>query len=124
MIRDYKKLLAIILSLLIGIVPLQGALAGVPLLFDNGETVPLSTDIEGVTKATPDHLINHDHALHQDQTATNDGCGDGSCLFDHCVLLTALSFTIGRPAATSVHSHPDDRFPPISSISLFRPPRT
>lgn len=120
MCRLSKKLLTVLLALLLGMSPLQGAIAGFASSFDQ----------EGSVHQTADrHDIATDHAAAQDceQCNTEAGCNGNSCSSDQCascalVVFTVFSYHTNLTAMPGL-SRAYDGFVSQHSSSLFRPPK-
>lgn len=122
--QSSKKLLAILLALLVGLIPLQSAMAGFADSFGQGEGVHQMTDWHDGSQAMADH----DMAQDCEHCKTGTGCSNGhGCASGHCVscvlgLFPVLSFPTQQSAA-SVQFRTDDGFVRQLSSFLFRPPR-
>ena len=80
--RLSEKMLAILLILLVGLSPLQGAMAGFASLPDQGEGIHQMTDRqEGGMVMASDHGAAHDC----EQCKAEVGCHCHNCLSGHCV---------------------------------------
>ena len=121
--RSIKKQLAVLLALLVGLTPLQGAMAGL---------VDLPGQPEGVIRMAADHdgrFIAAEHAAVQDCERCNrdTGCNGQGCSSGHCAacalaLLPTLPLPTYRSAA-AVPMQTDAGFEAQLSSYLFRPPR-
>lgn len=122
--RLSEKLLAILLTLLLGLSPpLQGAMAGLAVSSDHeGETYQMS-DTQG------DMVKDIDPATHDcEQYNADDGCNGHSCSSGQCAscvlaVLPICSHPINFKA-TSKLLQKGDYFVSQLSSSLFRPPKS
>lgn len=120
------QLLAVLLSVMLGLIPLQGAIAG------------LSSSLEQTSKAHQHQMGNY-HDVSQVSAAdlgammdcencnSDSGCSGDSCSSGHCVscllaLLTEFSFSL-RPNTASVVMQTHSALVNQRISSLFRPPR-
>ena len=122
--RFSEKLLAVLLSVLLGLIPLQGAMAGV-----------YSQQDEDVHQHMMDSnhsnsmVIMEDHTVRMDCDECNTTilCNGNSCSSGHCIscilalLPEILIPTLQTSASIIIQSHTDLVHQPASS--LFRPPR-
>jgi hypothetical protein len=122
--QSYKKLLAILLALLVGLIPLQSAIAGFADSFGPGDGAHQMADRPDSSQTMADHVIAQDC----EHCKTDTGCSNGhGCSSGHCVscvlgLLPVLSFPTSQ-SSTSVQFRTVDGFVRQLSSSLFRPPR-
>jgi len=124
MCRLSEKLLVILLTLLLGLSPLQGAIAGFASSFEQEGGVHQMADRHdgGIVMAA-------DHAAAQDceQCNAEAGCNGHSCSSGQCAscVLAVLPIfpDILHRTATSGLLRTDNGFVSKLSSSLFRPPR-
>ena len=123
--QSSKKLLAILLALLVGLIPLQSAMAGFADSFGQGDGVHQMVDTHDGSQAMADHVMAQDC----EHCKVDAGCSNGQhgCSSGHCVscvlgLLPVLSFPTHQSAA-SVRFRTADGFVRQLSSFLFRPPR-
>ncbi|MEN8179114.1 MAG: hypothetical protein ABFS39_10930 [Pseudomonadota bacterium] len=120
--RLSKKLLAVLLTLLLGFSPLQGVMAGVAASFDQEEGVHQMTGMHG------DMAMATDQAEHNcEQRHADDGCNSHSCSSAQCAscvlaLLPFFSFPTNLTATSLSYSVADGLESQLSSPFL-RPPR-
>ena len=121
-----KKLLAVLLSVLLGLIPLQGALAGF--------TSPVEQKEEGQhhlpqAHHSSDMVSMHDHAAEMDCENCNSdsGCNGNDCSSEHCVccflVLLPYFFFPENLTLASVVIQADSDLVRFSSTALFRPPK-
>ena len=117
-----EKLLAVLLTLLLGLSPLQGAIAGIASSAQEG-------GLQQMADMQADHMVvNSDHAAHDcDQCNADDCCGGHSCSSAQCAsCVLAVISVFSHPiklSTTSEHPRVDDGFASQPSFSLFRPPK-
>lgn len=106
--KHSENLLAILLTLLLGLSPLQGAIAGLATSFDKEEDVHQLFDSQGhiVMDTGP---VCHD----SEHCNTNVGCDDHSCSYGQCAtcmlaVLPVFSYPV-NPVTTSELLRKDDR---------------
>ena len=121
--QSSKKLLAILLALLVGLIPLQSAMAGFADSFGQGDGVHQMTDRHDGSHAMVDHVTGQDC----EQCNIDAGCIGHSCSSGHCVscvlgLIPVRSFP-AHPFAESVQFGTDDSFVRQVFFFIFRPPR-
>lgn len=118
-----KKLLAVMLSLLLGLSPLQGAIAGYAAFDDQSENgYQLVSLHDNMAMAV------NQHTLDQDQCETDTGSTGHSCSSGHCASCALViaqvsilsTIDISKPLLLQV----DDRVVSQPSTSLFRPPKS
>ena len=122
--QSSNKLLAILLALLVGLVPLQGAMAGVVDSFDQGEGGHQMADRQDDSLAMVNYVLAQDceHCKVDAGCSNGDGCSSGGCV--SCVLeLLPVVSSLTHQSAVSVRFRTADGFVRHSSSSLFRPPR-
>lgn len=117
-----ERLLVILLTLLLGLAPLQSALASFANSSDQEDGVHqmegMPSDMTGVT----------DHDTHDcEQCNVGNECAGHDCSSSHCTscvlaLLPILSFQASHTTATVLFPSDDGIISQLSS-SLFRPPR-
>ena len=122
MYRLSEKLLAILLTLLLGLSPFQGAMAGFAASSDQEGGVHQMSDTQG------DMVMDIDPATHDcEQCNADDGCNGHSCSSGHCAsCVLAVLPVFSHPtnlSATPGLLRADDDFVSQLSSSLFRPPR-
>ncbi|MBL3591192.1 MAG: hypothetical protein JMN24_15585 [gamma proteobacterium endosymbiont of Lamellibrachia anaximandri] len=119
--RLSDKLLAVLLTLLLGLSPLQGAMAGFAASPDREGSVHQMSDMH-------DSGMVMDQAAHDcKQCSADDGCGGHSCSSGQCascaLALLPVFLLPTHLAATPVLPRADKGFVSQLSSSLFRPPR-
>ncbi len=121
--RLSEKLLAVFLILLLGLSPLQNALAGIAASSDQRENalqIECMHDGEMVMVA--------DQSTHDcDQCNTEHGCTSHTCSSGHCTscvlaVLSAFAYPASHTVITKMLSVEDSVVTKLSA-SLFRPPR-
>jgi len=123
MYRLSQKLLALVVSLIIGALPLQSVMADVTSSLDVGENPSVMADMDhGQMDSQVDPA-----AGHCDQCVTDDCCVGDGCSSDHCTssataLLPVFPFPMNF-VATSNFVRTDDGFVCKLPALLFRPPR-
>ncbi|MEW8052700.1 MAG: hypothetical protein AB2809_20255 [Candidatus Thiodiazotropha sp.] len=124
--RLSRKLFAVLLSLLLGLIPLQGAMGGFisPLKQKGGEH---QYQIEAHHEAGMIMMNDHAAELNCGQHSTDAGYDGNSCSFGHCVscLLALLPdfFFPTLHTAVSIVIQTDSDLLNQTVSSLFRPPR-
>ncbi len=121
--RLSEKLLAILLTLLLGLSPLQSAMAGFAVSSDQEGGVHQISVIQG------DMVMNIDHATYDcEQCNADDGCNGHSCSSGQCASCVLAVLPIGSHPinfkATSKLLQKGDYFVSQLSSSLFRPPKS
>ena len=122
--QSSKKLLAILLALLVGLIPFQSAMAGFADSFGQGDGVHQMAGRHDGSQAMADHVMAQDC----EHCKVDAGCSNGhECSSGHCVscvlgLLPVLSLPPYQSAA-SIKVATDDGFVRQLSSFLFRPPR-
>jgi len=123
--RLSDKLLAMLLALLLGLSPLQGAMAASFAASGQGMAMHQMADVDDGAVATSD-MASHDC----DQCNSGKGCGSQGCSSGHCA--SCLSCTMAPPLSFSLPTHPATTVTlPLENrgivsrltFSLFRPPR-
>jgi len=121
--RLSKKLLAIMLSLLLGLSPFQGAIAGYTAFDEQTGDVYQRVSLHHNMDMAVNHMI-----LNQDQCETDTGNIYSGCSSGHCASC-ALGITQVSILSTADISKPlliqvNDCFVSQPSTSLFRPPKS
>lgn len=122
MCRLSKQLLSVMLMLLLGLSPLQSAIAGATSP-DRGEPAAQTACMHdgGVMMAS-------DQSTHDcDQCNSDSGCSNHTCSTSHCfssvlAMVPAFSYPLNLAVITGLPAA-DDGFVSQLSTSLFRPPR-
>jgi hypothetical protein len=120
----HDRLLAILLSAILGLIPLQGAVAGVYMLQDMaGEAHPMNGHHDAARVSTAEHHtgMNCD-ACNLDSGCNGDNCSSGHCLTCLLALPGDFSFVIERTTPSPTVQSDNDLVKRHLS-SLFRPPR-
>jgi hypothetical protein len=121
--RLSEKLLAILLTLLLVLSPLQGVMAGITASSDQEEGVHQMAGMHGDMVMVTDHVT--DNCVQSD---ANDDCTGHTCSSCQCASCTlALLPIFSLPTnhtATPVLFRADDGFVSQRSSPLFRPPRS
>lgn len=117
-----KKLLAILLALLVGLIPLQAAMAGFADSFGQGDGAHQMADRHDGSQAMADPVMGQDCEHCKADTGNGHSCSSGHCVSCVLGLLPSLSFSTHQ-SATSVQFRTVDGFVRRLSSSLFRPPR-
>ena len=123
MYRLSQKTLALVIALLMGILPLQRAVAGVASSLVQGESVSRMADRNhGQMDMREDQAGDH-----CDQCVTGDCCADDICSTGACAsvalaLLAVFSLPTNHVTTSNIVGA-DDGFVSQFSASLFRPPR-
>ena len=122
--QSSKKLLAILLALLVGLIPLQSAMAGFADSFGLGDGVHQMADRHDGSQVLVDHVMAQDceHCKVDAGCSNGQGCSSGHCVSCVLGLFPVLSFPTQQSAA-SVQFRTDDGFVRQLSSFLFRPPR-
>jgi hypothetical protein len=125
MSRLSRQLLALLLALLMGLAPLQGAVAGMSALSsgDQGMAGMSQMDHGAMMDMASGASVDHDC----DQCNSDDCCSGSNCLSGHCAtcamaLLPVLTSLVS-PTATLRLSQVGDNLRSTLPASLFRPPR-
>lgn len=120
--RITEKLMAILLTLLLGLSPLQGAIAGFSSSLDQEEGVHQMLDSHGGM------VMNSDHGAPDCvQCLAGDGCNDHGCSSGQCAscalaMLPYITLPESLTAVTELFRTDDGSVNQFSSF-LFRPPR-
>jgi hypothetical protein len=121
--RLSEKLLAILLTLLLVLSPLQGVMAGNTASSDQEEGVHQMAGMHGDMVMVTDHVT--DNCV---QCDANDDCTGHTCSSCQCASCTLALLSVSplpaNSAATPILFRADDGFVSQYSSSLFRPPRT
>jgi len=121
--RLSKKLLAIMLSILLGLSPLQGALAGYVTFDDQPENVHQPVSLHADMDMADNPSAQDHEQCGTDLTSMNHCCSSGHCA-SCAVGITQVSIlstiNISEPLPIQV----DDRFVSQPSTALFRPPKS
>ena len=123
MYRLSKKLLALVVSLLIGALPYQSVIADITSFLDLGEATSIMADMD---LGQMDIQLGQ-AADHCDQCVTDDCCAGSVCSSGHCTsgaiaLLPVISVPINIVTTSNI-VRTDDGFVSKLPASLFRPPR-
>ena len=117
MSRISEKLLTVLLTLLLGLSPLQGAIAGFASSLDQEEGMHQMSGTHG------DMAMNIDHGAHDcEQCSAGDGCSSGQCASCALALLPYITLPKNLTAAIELLRTDDGSVSQYSSF-LFRPPR-
>ncbi|MEN8180883.1 MAG: hypothetical protein ABFS39_20020 [Pseudomonadota bacterium] len=120
--RLSENLLVILLTLLLGFSPLQGAIAGVASSDQEGGTHQMA-DMHASMAIASDHATAHDcEQCNTDECCTGHSCSSGQCASSVLVVLTVFSYHIDVDAMPGMFL-PDTSFTSQSASSLYRPPR-
>lgn len=118
----HRKFVAILLSLLLGLLPLQGVFAGEAPMNARGSVVNMS----GMTGMDHEKMLQMAQTC--DQCDQDSCCNGGSCSIDHCAscalsaVLTGSSMNLPLEVKTSLSGFAS--LSPSSTLSfLYRPPR-
>jgi len=121
--RLSQKSLALVIALLMGILPLQYAVADVASSLVQGEAVSRMADRNhGQMDIHEDQTGDHCDRCVTDDCCMDDICSTGACASAALALLDVFLFPI-HPVATSGIIGADDGFVRHLSASVFRPPR-
>ncbi len=125
MSQSPKKMLAVMLAILVGLSPLQSAMAGFADSFGQGEAVHQMADRhDGSLAMTTGHAMTQDCEQCKVDTGccNRHGCSSGHCVSCALALLPMLSLPTHQ-TASSVLFRTDDGCVSQLSSALFRPPR-
>jgi hypothetical protein len=117
-----EKLLIIMLTLLLGLAPLQGALAGIFISTDQHVGMQQMPDSHADAMVM-DHSTSHDCVQNMDdKRCSGHSCSSGHCA--SCALGLTASFAYTAIFSSAPKSNlTDERFVSQTSSLLFRPPR-
>ena len=122
--RVSEKLLAVLLTLLLGLSPLQSAMAGFASSLDQeGGVHQMANSHDGGMVMAADHVAAHDcEQCNADAGCNGHNCSSGQCASCALALLQVFSHPQNL-IAVSVPLRADDGFVSQLSSYLFRPPR-
>lgn len=117
------KLLAILLALLLGLLPIQSAMAGFAAFPDQEESVHQMVGMQ-----TGDDAMSVDQMAHDcEQCESDNYCKDSTCASSHCafcvVAVPSFISLFTDHVDISYVQQADDTFLSHSVSSLYRPPR-
>ncbi len=121
--RNSEKFLAISLAIFIGLVQLNGAMAGVVSYFSQNSSAYEQMDMHHDTvKLTADHSSDICDKCGDQDTCTDHACSTDLCTSCPVALFTTFSFSTNRIASSALIPS-DDNLVDRHSSSLFRPPK-
>ncbi|WP_295298584.1 hypothetical protein [Thiolapillus sp.] len=119
-----QKIIAVLLSLLLGLLPLQGAFAAETGGHQHGALSDIS-----MTLVNADHDRMSDMAQDCDQCEQDSCCSGSSCSVDHCVSCTLAAVllpdtSLALPSVAAIRlAGLESQISNSTLFSLFRPPR-
>jgi len=117
-----EKLLVAFLGLVLGLSPLQDALAGLGSSLDQKTDAQLLSDMHCAVSMEANHASPDDHQCNTQQDCHDRACSAGHCA--SCVLaLLSESFRISKSGNTSDFPAFQSEYISSRSASFFRPPR-
>ncbi len=123
MCRYSGKLLAVALAILLGLIPQQGAMAGVAGYFQQNSSVYQQIDMHhGADKLTAGHSAGTCDQCGDEGACTDHTCSTNLCTSCPVALLPNFLFTT-KLIVSSASLPSDDYLVKRHSYSLFRPPK-
>ncbi len=122
--HKFKKLLAVLIAIQLGLSPLQGAIAGFSGSFDQlGDSYQMGDAFDSSMAACSDCALNQNCG----QRNVDDNCFDYSCFSGQCTasaqVLSKLTPYPPDPTATPGMLLADEGIVRLLPTSLFRPPK-
>lgn len=120
--RYSEKLLPIVLTLLLGLSPLQSVMAGLDASLNQGAEVAQMAGMQGAMDMKADGK-----GMDCEQCGHDNGCAGYDCSSGQCGFCAAAIpqnfFTSSTPSSTPHFGHVKDGFESRLTFSLFRPPK-